>query len=86
MITFDGVVAMADAVGGVEVCLATPIVDTDVSPALDLQAGNQELSGPRPPPSSALATVSATGATSAGSATSRRSCPPSPGRRCPRAR
>ncbi|WJY01702.1 LCP family protein [Curtobacterium sp. 458] len=45
MITFDGVVAMADAVGGVEVCLATPIVDTDVSPALDLQAGNQELSG-----------------------------------------
>lgn len=45
MITFDGVVSMANAVGGVEVCLATPIVDTDVSPALDLPAGNQELSG-----------------------------------------
>ncbi|WP_413601101.1 LCP family protein [Curtobacterium sp. Curtsp57] len=45
MITFDGVVAMADAVGGVEVCLATPIHDTDVTPALDLQAGDQELNG-----------------------------------------
>jgi LCP family protein required for cell wall assembly len=45
MITFDGVVAMADAVGGVEVCLATPIHDTDVTPALDLQAGDRKLSG-----------------------------------------
>lgn len=45
MITFDGVVAMADAVGGVEVCLATPIKDDAVTPALDLKAGKQELSG-----------------------------------------
>lgn len=45
MIEFDGVVAMADAVGGVEVCLATPIHDTDVSPALNLEAGNRTLSG-----------------------------------------
>ncbi len=45
MITFDGVVAMADAIGGVEVCLATPIHDTDVTPALDLQAGDRKLSG-----------------------------------------
>jgi LCP family protein required for cell wall assembly len=44
-ITFDGVVQMADAVGGVPVCLATPIHDTDVTPALDLQAGVQKLSG-----------------------------------------
>ncbi|WP_243698316.1 MULTISPECIES: LCP family protein [unclassified Curtobacterium] len=44
-ITFDGVVAMADAVGGVEVCLATPIHDDDVTPALDLAAGNRTLSG-----------------------------------------
>ncbi|WIE59573.1 LCP family protein [Curtobacterium sp. MCLR17_031] len=45
MITFDGVVAMADAVGGVKVCLATPIKDNNVTPALDLAAGNRELSG-----------------------------------------
>lgn len=45
MITFDGVVAMADAVGGVDVCLATPIHDDYVTPALNLPAGNQELSG-----------------------------------------
>lgn len=45
MITFDGVVAMADAVGGVDVCLATPIDDPDVSPALHLAAGDHDLSG-----------------------------------------
>jgi LCP family protein required for cell wall assembly len=45
MITFDGVVAMADAIGGVQVCLATPIDDHDVTPALDLPAGDQQLSG-----------------------------------------
>ncbi|PCN48644.1 LytR family transcriptional regulator [Curtobacterium sp. 'Ferrero'] len=45
MITFDGVVAMADAVGGVRVCLATPIRDQNVTPPLDLRAGDQELSG-----------------------------------------
>ncbi|KQS08102.1 hypothetical protein ASG04_13265 [Curtobacterium sp. Leaf183] len=44
-VTFDGVVAMATAVGGVEVCLATPIRDDDVTPALDLQPGNQKLTG-----------------------------------------
>lgn len=44
-ITFDGVVAMATAVGGVTVCLATPIHDHDVTPALDLEAGNRELEG-----------------------------------------
>lgn len=44
-ITFDGVVRMADAVGGVTVCLATPIKDDDVTPALDLQPGNRELRG-----------------------------------------
>lgn len=45
MITFDGVVAMADAVGGVHVCLATPIRDDYVTPALDLPAGDHDFSG-----------------------------------------
>lgn len=45
MIDFKGVVAMADAVGGVSVCLATPIHDDDVDPALDLGVGTQELRG-----------------------------------------
>ncbi|WP_420369406.1 LCP family protein [Curtobacterium sp. L1-20] len=45
MITFDGVVAMADAIGGVKVCLATPIQDNAVTPAINLPAGNQELHG-----------------------------------------
>lgn len=45
MITFDGVVAMADAVGGVQVCLATPIKDDAVTPAIDLPAGTRELHG-----------------------------------------
>jgi LCP family protein required for cell wall assembly len=44
-IAFGGVVSMADAVGGVEVCLATPIEDDDVTPALDLPAGTQTLTG-----------------------------------------
>lgn len=44
-IKFDGVVAMADAVGGVDVCLATPIQDDDVVPALDLEAGTVNLTG-----------------------------------------
>jgi len=44
-IAFGGVVSMADAVGGVEVCLATPIKDDDVVPAIDLPAGTQTLSG-----------------------------------------
>ncbi|WIE55579.1 LCP family protein [Curtobacterium sp. MCBD17_003] len=45
MVTFDGVVRMADAVGGVQVCLATPIHDHNVSPAIDLPAGTRSLSG-----------------------------------------
>ena len=44
-VEFDGVVAMADAVGGVEVCLATPLRDDDVDPALDLPAGTRVLTG-----------------------------------------
>ncbi|OIH93841.1 LCP family protein [Curtobacterium sp. MCBA15_001] len=44
-VTFDGVVAMATAIGGVEVCLATPIHDDDVTPALDLQPGLRTLTG-----------------------------------------
>ena len=44
-IKFDGVVAMADAVGGVDVCLATPVRDDDVTPPLDLEAGTVKLSG-----------------------------------------
>jgi len=38
-------VSMADAIGGVDVCLATPIRDTEVQPALDLPAGTRTLSG-----------------------------------------
>jgi LCP family protein required for cell wall assembly len=42
-ITFDGVIGMSDAVGGVTVCLATPIKDGHVG--LDLPAGNNTLVG-----------------------------------------
>ncbi len=42
-ITFDGVVAMSNAVGGVPVCLATPLTDPYVG--LDLPAGQQTLVG-----------------------------------------
>jgi LCP family protein required for cell wall assembly len=42
-INFDGVIAMADAVGGVSVCLNAPVVDP--SAGLDLPAGVQKLSG-----------------------------------------
>jgi len=42
-ISFDGVMSMADAVGGVTVCLASPIKDPYVG--LDLAAGEQTLSG-----------------------------------------
>lgn len=47
-ISFDGVIQMSDAVGGVTVCLATPLHDRYVG--LDLAAGEQTLQG-----SSALA-------------------------------
>ncbi len=43
MIGFEGVAAMADAVGGVPVCLASPI--SDRWSGLDLPAGTHELSG-----------------------------------------
>ncbi len=42
-ISFDGVVAMSNAVGGVSVCLATPVVDPYVG--LNLAAGQQTLVG-----------------------------------------
>ncbi len=42
-ISFDGVVALSNAVGGVPVCLATPLVDPYVG--LNLPAGEQTLAG-----------------------------------------
>ncbi|WP_075201230.1 LCP family protein [Leucobacter japonicus] len=42
-ISFDGVIAMSNAVGGVEVCLAQPIVDPKTD--LDLPAGQITLEG-----------------------------------------
>lgn len=42
-ISFDGVIGMSDAVGGVTVCIATPINDPYVG--LDLPAGQQTLVG-----------------------------------------
>lgn len=42
-ISFDGVIAMSNAVGGVEVCLATPLNDPYVG--LNLPAGTQTLEG-----------------------------------------
>jgi LCP family protein required for cell wall assembly len=44
-ITLDGVIAMSDAVGGVDVCVATPINDTYVIPPVHLAAGNHTLVG-----------------------------------------
>ncbi|MEA9985545.1 LCP family protein [Subtercola sp. RTI3] len=43
VISFDGVIAMSNAVGGVSVCLATPV--TDAYTGLDLAAGEQTLVG-----------------------------------------
>ncbi|HEY0258612.1 MAG TPA: LCP family protein [Lacisediminihabitans sp.] len=45
MISFDGVIAMSNAVGGVTVCLATPIKDVYTNPALNLPAGQVTLVG-----------------------------------------
>lgn len=45
-VTFEGTSAISTAVGGVKVCLATPIVDDNVIPALNLRAGEQNLVGP----------------------------------------
>jgi LCP family protein required for cell wall assembly len=44
-ISFDGVAAMSSAVGGVTVCLATPVKDPYTNPQLDLPAGQQTLVG-----------------------------------------
>jgi LCP family protein required for cell wall assembly len=44
-ISFDGVAAMSNAVGGVTVCLATPVKDPYTNPQLDLPAGEQEIVG-----------------------------------------
>ena len=45
VIKFDGVIAMSNAVGGVSVCLATPVKDDYTNPPLDLAAGQQTLVG-----------------------------------------
>ena len=45
VITFNGVTGMSNAVGGVTVCLATPIKDPYTEPQLDLAAGQQTLVG-----------------------------------------
>jgi LCP family protein required for cell wall assembly len=44
-IKFNGVTAMSDAIGGVTVCLATPVIDNHTNPPLNLPAGNQTLVG-----------------------------------------
>jgi LCP family protein required for cell wall assembly len=44
-INFAGVSAMSSAVGGVTVCLASPVKDDYTNPPLDLPAGQQELVG-----------------------------------------
>ncbi len=43
--TFSDVVSMSNAIGGVTVCLATPVDDNNVTPALHLQAGDVNLVG-----------------------------------------
>ncbi|TFC15422.1 LytR family transcriptional regulator [Cryobacterium algoritolerans] len=45
VIKFDGVIGMSNAVGGVSVCLATPVKDDNTYPPLDLAAGQQNLVG-----------------------------------------
>lgn len=45
VINFAGVSAMSTAVGGVTVCLASPVEDEYTNPPLDLPAGNSELVG-----------------------------------------
>ncbi len=46
VITFDGVIGMSTAIGGVTVCLATPVTDRYTDPPLNLAAGQQTLVGP----------------------------------------
>jgi LCP family protein required for cell wall assembly len=45
VINFNGVSAMSTAVGGVTVCLASPVTDRYTNPALDLPAGENTLVG-----------------------------------------
>lgn len=45
VINFNGVSAMSSAVGGVTVCLATPVTDEYTNPPLDLPAGENTLVG-----------------------------------------
>ena len=45
VINFNGVSAMSSAVGGVPVCLATPVKDLYTNPPLDLPAGQNTLVG-----------------------------------------
>lgn len=45
-VSFDGVSAMSNAVGGVTVCLASPVVDKYTNPPLDLASGEQNIVGP----------------------------------------
>ncbi len=45
IITFNGVTGMSNAVGGVTVCLATPVKDDYTDPQLNLPAGQQTLVG-----------------------------------------
>jgi LCP family protein required for cell wall assembly len=44
-IKFNGVTAMSDAIGGVTVCLASPVIDKHTNPPLNLPAGYQTLVG-----------------------------------------
>jgi LCP family protein required for cell wall assembly len=44
-ITLEGVTAMSNAIGGVTVCLATPVVERYTIPPLNLAAGPQTLEG-----------------------------------------
>lgn len=44
-VTFKGTSAISSAIGGIPVCLATPIVDDNVDPALNLKAGERTLVG-----------------------------------------
>ena len=45
VITFNGVTGMSNAIGGVTVCLATPVTDKYTNPQLNLAAGQQTLVG-----------------------------------------
>lgn len=45
VINFNGVSAMSDAVGGVTVCLASPVTDRYTNPPLDLPAGENTIVG-----------------------------------------